>query len=242
MPVDPTKALTPGQWDVSSDEVVPFTADDRVKLSYHSDGFVQFSSETSGRITSGRDPITGKPKGLGLFTHPFENPIWTGPSVSVTIWGIDQFDEVKEADRPLVFEPNDCYYRGCTPDEANAWYLAIYTFPKNVIPPVRHHQGRVVLDVAFEGLNGALASVVQMRVIHLPEEKVFLGLYVNRMMVRFPPKSGWMLGGPGDWTKEQKGHVLKAIYPRDIIPVEGLGSLNRPAMAPSASNKCKSGG
>jgi hypothetical protein len=93
---------------------------------------------------------------------------------------------------------------------------------------VRHYEGRAIVDIALEGLNGPLASVVQMRVIHLPEEKVFLGLYVNRIRVQFPSTSGWILGGPGDWNKDRKGHVLKAIYPRDGIPVDSLSSLSRP--------------
>jgi hypothetical protein len=227
MPIDPAQALTPGEWSVPREACVAFTAEDRVKLSYHSDGFAQFSSEVSGRIISGRDSITGEPKGLGLFARPLDNPIWSGPSVGINLWGIDAFDEVSEAERTVLFEPNDCYHRGCTPDEANAWYVAIYAFPKNVIPPVRYYQGRALLDVAFEGVNGPLTSVVQMRVLQLPEEKVFLGLYVNRLRVGFPQRSGWMLGGPGDWTKDRKGHVLKAIYPRDMIPVDGSSSLSR---------------
>jgi hypothetical protein len=84
MPMDP--ALTPGEWRGAWEAGVAFTAEDRVKLSYNSDGFAQFSSEVSGRITSGRDPVTGEPKGLGLFAHPLDNPIWSGPSVGITLW------------------------------------------------------------------------------------------------------------------------------------------------------------
>jgi hypothetical protein len=39
-----------------------FVADDRVQLSHHWDGFVQFSGENPQKITSGRDPLTGEPK------------------------------------------------------------------------------------------------------------------------------------------------------------------------------------
>src|ERR1700677_305009 len=56
VPVDPAKVLKPGSSVVPWKACVAFTAEDRVKLSYHSDGFAQFSSEISGRITSGRDP------------------------------------------------------------------------------------------------------------------------------------------------------------------------------------------
>jgi hypothetical protein len=229
MPVDRTVMLTPGLHFVSQSDCIHFTAQDRVKLSYHSDGFVQFSSEIAGRIVSGRDPSTGQPKGLGLFTNPLKKPSWSGPSVGITIWGIDEFDETDEVDEAIIFEPNDWYYRGCTPGEANGWQLAIYPFPINVTPPVRYHEGRALLDVASLGLGGFLSPVVQMQVIHLRQEQMFLGLYVNRMMVAFPPKSGWALAGPRGNTQNRKGHVLMATYAADIPEAwtENFPSLSR---------------
>jgi hypothetical protein len=135
LPVDPKTDLGPGERWVPYAECVGFTARDRVKLSYHTDGFAQFSGETPGKIISGRDPATGEPKGLGLFTRPLTSPIRTGPSVGVTIFGIDDFEAVTGRDDPLIFEPSDFYYRGTTPEEANAWILSIYAFPIGVTPP-----------------------------------------------------------------------------------------------------------
>jgi hypothetical protein len=238
MPVDPKILRTPGKFTVSIDQAVGFTADDRVKLSYHTDGFAQFSSEAPGRIISGRDPVTGEPKGLGLFARPLKTPVWSGPSVGVTVWGIDEFEEVEDGDRPvIVFEPADFYYRGCTPSEANAWFLSMYAFPVNIIPPVRWHHEDAVVDVALEGLSGPLVSVVQLKVVHLRREKVFLGLFVNRLVTHFPSESGWNISGPGDYTIERKGHVLIASYPRDGIPVLGRPSLDRtsPVVTPETS-------
>jgi hypothetical protein len=230
MPVDPKVIATPGTFEVSNDDVVGFTVDDRVKLSYHTDGFAQFSSETTGRVISGRDPETGEPKGLGLFTHPLTRPIWSGASVGITVWGIDDFEETKENDKPLVlFEPDEFYYRGCAPQEANGWILSIYAFPINVIPPVRFHRGSMVVDVVLQGLNGPLAAVAQLKVIHLRNEKVFLGVLVNSVITDFPSKSGWALQGPGDYTPERKGHVLMGIYPREMIGLKGRESLDRPS-------------
>lgn len=96
-----------------------------MKLSYHTDGFAQFSGESAGRITSGIDPTTGEPKGLGLFTNPLTAPIRSGPSVGVTVWGMEEFEEAKERDHPLIFEADDFYHRRCTPEDANAWALSI---------------------------------------------------------------------------------------------------------------------
>jgi len=227
MPVGPS-VHTPGPHDIRSVDFVSFTADDRVKLSYHTDGFAQFSGERPGRITSGRDPKTGVPKGLGLMTHPLTSPIWSGPSVAVTAWGLDEFEEIEDGDRPhILFEPQELYYRGCAPDEANAWMISIYAFPINVVPPVRFVQGSAVIDVTVAPLSGPLASVVQMKIIYLRKEKVFLGLYVNRLIASFRSKSGWQLSGPGDFTLNKEGHVLGAVYPRDGVSKDGKVSLDR---------------
>jgi hypothetical protein len=198
-----------------------------VKLSYHTDGFAQFSSETAGKIISGRDPSTGVPKGLGLFTRPLTNPIRTGPSASVSVFGIDEFEGVSGRDDPLIFEPSDFYYRGTTPEEANAWVLSIYAFPIGVTPPVRFRNGNPVLEAALEGLNPPWISVVELKVVHLPAEKIFLGLLLNHIKNSGDPKSGWAISGPGDWTLQQKGYVLMGSYPAIEDAVWGRGSLDR---------------
>lgn len=227
MPIHPSSHRT-GRYSVPLSECVGFTAENRVKLSYHTDGFVQFSGEAPGQIMSGLDPATGEPKGRALNTQSLAAPIWSGPSVTVTIWGIDEFEETKEGDEPLVFEPSEFYYRGCTPDEANGWILLIYVFPMHVMPPpVRFQQGCARLEVTLEGLSGHMTSVVQQKVIDLREERVFLGLFVSRVMTDFPSRSGWTLNGPGDFTRERKGHVLMGIYPREAIDVLGRDSLDR---------------
>jgi len=227
LPVDPKKALAPGEWQSSWAESVAFTVEDRAKLSYHTDGFIQFSSESPGRIISGREPSTGEPKGLGLMTHPLTSPIWTGASASVTAWGLEEFDVAEESKDLMVFEPNEVYFRGCTPDEATAWRVEIYPFPIDVVPPVRFDKGNAYFDMTVQPMNGALAAVVQMKVIHLSQEKVFLGIYINAFIGHFPSSSGWVLGGAGSWGKDRVGHVLKGVYPRELIPVDGRACLDR---------------
>lgn len=233
LPVDPKTDLEPGMRSVSYDQCVGFTASDRVKLSYHTDGFAQFSGEAPGKIISGRDPTTGEPKGLGLFTRPLTRPIQTGASVGITIFGIDDFEAARERDYPLIFEPSDFYYRGSTPEDANTWILSIFAFPIAVTPPVRFKGGNAVLDVALEGLYGPWVSVVELKVVHLPVEKVFLGLMVNHFKSSGRPKSGWSISGPGDWTMQQKGHVLMASYPAMKVAIGGRDSLDRGTKLPA---------
>jgi hypothetical protein len=134
MPIGPD-ILQKLHYQASFSECVSFSANDRVKLSYHADGFAQFSGEVGGRIISGRDPVTKEPKGLGLITHPLAKPIWTGGSVGITMWGIEAFDDAKERDECICFEPDDFYYRDCTPSNASGWHVRIYAFPRSVVPP-----------------------------------------------------------------------------------------------------------
>jgi hypothetical protein len=206
---------------------VSFTVEDRAKLTYHTDGFVQFSSENPGRIISGRDPSSGEPKGLGVISHPLTNPIWTGASASVTAWGLDDFDLASDPKNLLVFEPDEIYYRGYAPDQKISFRIEVYVFPVHVVPPVRFRNGQAVMDTTMQSLNGPIAAVVTMKVIHLPEEKVFLGVYVNAMANLFPPPSGWILGGAGRWGADRPGFVLKGAYPRDLFPQPYHGSLDK---------------
>jgi hypothetical protein len=227
LPVDPKHAITPGPWFVPATDVVAFTVEDRAKLSYHTDGFVQFSSENPGKIISGRDPSSGEPKGLGVMSRPLTDPIWSGPSASVTAWGLDDFDLADERKNLIVFEPDEIYYRACAPGQKIAFHLEVYAFPVDVVPPVRFRNGHPVMDTTVHALNRAMAAIVSMKVILLPEERVFLGVYVNAMANLFPSVSGWVLGGAGKWGPDRPGFVLKGVYPRDLFPQPYQGSLDR---------------
>jgi hypothetical protein len=221
MPV-PADMDDPGTHEISPKSGLAFTAEDRVKLSYHTDGFAQFSGESPGRITSGIDPDTNEPKGIGLFARPLSAPASSGPSVFITIWGIEDFEEAQTKDDLIVFRVDDFYYRGCTPDEANGWILSIYAFPINVVPPIRFAGGEAKFDIAIDPCYGQWFNVIQLKAMHLRKEKVFLGAYVNAVRVGFEEKSGWSLGGPGTVrARGGRGHNLMAFYPR--FPDTGIG-------------------
>jgi hypothetical protein len=216
-------------------ESVSFTVDDRAKLTYHTDGFVQFSGERQGVITSGRDPVTDQPKGLGLFTAPLREPICTGPSVGVQFWGLDQFEELDD-DEALVFAPDHFYYLGCTLASAKSWVLEAFVFPSDIMPPVKFDRGHGYIDVVTNSLNGSLRSVVRMSAVHLPSEQIYLGLVVNRLIVDFPQPSGWVLNGPSDFSPTNgRGHVLMGFYPRPEFPQATAGSLDRTSEVPIAA-------
>lgn len=237
------KLLTSGLQTVAWEECVGFTADNRAKLTYHIDGFAQFSSEDPGKIISGRDPKTGEPKGLGLFTHPLSTPIVSGASVGVTLWGIEEFEVAREDERLITFEPNDVYYRNSTPKDANTWHLAIHAFAIGAVPPLQFEGEQAVMQYQPHPIAGGVpGSVVRLKVIRLQAERVYLGLYVERFVGNWPVTSGWSLSGPGNYTMDQPGYVLKATYPRDRIPVANRDSLDRMTSTPTDTGHAGTGG
>jgi hypothetical protein len=207
-------------------DCVGFTAENRTKLSYHVDGFAQFSSEDQGKIVSGRDPNTGEPKGLGIMARPFSNPTTSGPSVGISVWGLEDFENAAEKENLIVFEPSDFYYRLWGPDETTLWQLGIYLFKG--VPPVRFDGNQAKLDFAltYPPIAGVVGSIVTLKMIRLEAEKVSLGLYVESLVGAFPSKSGWQMSGPGSWSSNKGGYVLHAVYPRDLIPVDQRPSLD----------------
>lgn len=224
VPVDYNRV---GRFAISLNDTIGFTVEDRVKLSYHPDGFAQFSSEAKGRVISGRDPQTGEPKGLGLMTSPLSDPIRTGPSAGITLWGLDQFEALGNTRRSIVFLSEETYYRGCTPDSANAWLIEFFVFPNRYWAGVRNRGGRYVLSMAFRDFE-ASSAVIELVVIPLPGQSCFIGAFASRLHGRFPSPSGWILGGPGQRSVATgKGHILQAFYPRDVTMEPNTSSLNR---------------
>jgi hypothetical protein len=208
-------------------EVVGYSVNDRVKLSYHPDGFAQFSGEAGGKVISGRDPDTGEPKGIGLLTNPLQIPIWSGPTFGVTLWGLQDFEELesKETDA-LIFDEEDLYYRRCTPETANAWMVEAFVFPLRMWGAVRKRGDRYVLVEHFDGFEG-YGATLELYVIPLPNQPVFLGVYASRTEVGFDAPSGWTLNGPGYRDQTGRGRVLMACYPRlPMMEEDKAGSMD----------------
>lgn len=208
-----------------------FSVGDRVKLSYHADGFAQFSSETPGRILSGRDPSTGQPKGLGLMTSPISSPVSSGPTFNVVAWGLLDFEEADgSGSGDLVFTERDLYYRGCEPSTANGYVVEGWVFPSRMWAGVRPRaeDGYQLLTAhhAFE----ATGAVLEWRVIPLPGQPAFVAVMASRLRVRFKAPSGFQLGCPGVRYPDGRGEVLMGLYPElweDSIDAPTC-SLDRP--------------
>lgn len=214
MPLTETQT---GAFNVDAGAMVNFSASDHVKLSYHSDGFVQFSSERHGSILSGRNRESGEPRGLGLISHPLSEPIQTGPSIGCSIWGLSDFSfwKPRKGEAALQFSiPTDYYDEPETQHEAgfgaasDGYAFSIFVFPTNVLE-------NAVGPVATED---ELDMKLPMNIYHRDaffrvklaymSESVVAGVIAKPQKFYFHCASGFQLSGPGDGK-----HNMSAIYP-----------------------------
>ena len=98
---------------------------DKVKLSYHVDGFAEFCADRSDRIAATRDLISGEVKGLGLFSAPLAQPSVGGPAIAITVYGIDQFVIPKEIEGSggigSAWSSSVSSRRGCASRRRTSW-------------------------------------------------------------------------------------------------------------------------
>jgi hypothetical protein len=223
MPADYNKT----SFRVTFNECLNYSAEDRVKLSYHADGFVQFSSETAGKIISGRDPVTGEPKGLGLMTSPISNPIRTGPTFSIAAWPLSDFVTVSEKRATdLLFESPDLYYSSCTPEIANGVLLEAFVFDKAYWSGIRRDaNGEYRLSMFHPGAPGP-GSIREWKIVRLANYQV-IGLSVSLVRVTSPHPSGFSLHGPGVRRRDGTGEVLMAAYPDPTSSSQSKTPLDR---------------
>jgi hypothetical protein len=203
----------PGGHIVKREDMTEYGATDRVKLSYHADGFVQFSGEQQGKIVSGRDEATGEPKGLGIMSSPIDTPISTGPTFSIVAWGLKDFTEAGAvAPGDLVFEEEDFYFRGCTPETATGFLIECFVFPQRLWAGVRRQRNRFVLSLLHRSFEGG-GIVRDWCAVPLPGQKVFLAFSVSRIASAHPAESGFVLSGPGFRRPDGTGETINAWYP-----------------------------
>lgn len=205
--------------------IVRYSASDRVKLSYHVDGFVQFSGENPQTIISGRDPVTKEPKGMGYESYPLATPITSGPSVGMTIWGLDEYLDVghsKKNEHVLVFRQDKM---NCVdhPSVCTGYTVGIFVYNES------SDLSNVVTKNRFKRRNYSIpGSPYTEFVAYLPlaNKSVFLGVIVQRVRVNFPTRSGFILGAPVDRKSHHgsTGVVMQACYPNftRMLPVDSL--------------------
>ncbi len=209
----------PLNYDVKGESWVPFaecigySADDRVKLSFHPDGFVQFSGENPAKIVSGRDPKTGEPKGLGLISNPIQHPIRTGPTFGVSVWGLHEFEKLEsDRDDVLSFSQEEMYYRGCLPGMENGSFIEAFLLEPRYWSGVRGKGSSMTISLCV-GMFEASGTALELKVIPLRDSDTFIAVFASHIRTHFPEESGFTLSGPSESVKGNLKHALMAVYP-----------------------------
>jgi hypothetical protein len=225
---------SPGLSSVNVEECIRYTADHRVKLSYHPNGFIQFSSEVPGTIRSGRDQETSEIKGLGLVTKALSDPIMTGASFGIQVWGLDDFEPLGTDGRRdvITVTEDDLYHRLCNPQTANSYLVEGFIFPQEYWAAIRKRNGRLVLTQSFIGFQ-ASSGVMEFSIIPLHDQPILMGMLVSRMYLSTPdglPRSGFWLSSASD-----SKHQLCAYYPPPPWnhPSESLNYSPEPQASPT---------
>lgn len=209
-------------------ELVPYTAEDRVKLSLHLDGFVQFSGESPGRIVSGREE-DGTPKGLGIMVNRLNTPLSTeGPTFGLLAWGIEEFEGLA-SDSAMVFTEGDTYYRHTTKDDWNAYLIEGFVYPRSFLRRATLHRGRLLLRRHFAKYEGMFTAsgialptraslfqeageIFDLVLVDLGSPHVIVALLVSRTKHEMESPSGFNLSSPSNMKE-----ALCAMYP-NLLP------------------------
>lgn len=212
-------------YEVDEKEYVSFGADERVKFSYHTSGFAQFSGENPRTILSGREG--DQIKGVGILTQPPHIPIKTGPTLGLLFWGIDEFDALPPGAKAEVFGEGD-FYHGGGPELTNACLIEIFHFETRFWSAVRKSNDSYILTMVFQ-MSEAAGAARELRVLELPGQSFFLGVLVSRTRASFEASSGWVINGPSVITDQHEkiGEQIVAFYPKEAVPGKTIsGSIN----------------
>ncbi|WP_133992275.1 hypothetical protein [Dinghuibacter silviterrae] len=191
----------------------------RPQLSIHASGFVQFSGKG---IISGIDSITGEIKGLGLQSKPLNRPVWSGPTFSISCWGLKiGFKIAKDIDEKGIFYDKEMFKNGL-PLEAiqclNTLTIEGWVLPFSDLNPeskiFSSDAGEMILASMPLGKN---IVVRPMRVIRLKSIPCIIGLLPSYRFTDFGSRYefGFILSSPGEKSSANDGtwYVMHAICP-----------------------------
>lgn len=189
-----------------------YIASNSVKLSFHSDGATQFSTmDHKNKIISGRDPVTGEFKGLGIMSRPFTNPVWSGPTFSIVAWGLSQFEVCKPGSEDIIFtaaEMINPYLRSAKQDaiclEAYILSRAKPTASTTDFPGYR-------AIMRYYNSKLAVFGSREIRLIALHNEEALVGVHVAKFPNIFRSRSGYRIASPRD----ENDNGIYAHYPPD---------------------------
>lgn len=208
-----------------------FSADTTVKMSYHKDGFVQFSSNSQKKIISGIDN-EGNIKGLGLYMkNPLYETIKTGPTIGIQIWGLEGFYGLKSKNKEknIMFSENDFIFWDFSSKQFVNWASSKQEWNTYIIEgflfnvsrywsKVEYKKNKLVLNSHKIDYLSHFSNNLEFKVFRFKGQDIFFGFLVRKVKNDFPDrgKSGYLMHSPRDRDENQ----LFASYPALCIPDE----------------------
>lgn len=185
--------------NVEENTTKKFVTTTDVSLSIHRSGFVQFSK--SSKIISGIDKKTGKPKGIGLTgLSLLDNPIKTGPTFGVQIWGIDDFSDLinrKNKVNYIEFKDSDFIYEDCTENDRFFYCFEVYLFSIDKLKYVYKKDGELLITRSFDNYLPSPGKILTLKVILINNCPSFLAILGKKIKIyEEMPRSGYYFGGP----------------------------------------------
>lgn len=170
---------------------IEYRVSSRVKLIYHPDGFVQFSSADTGKIISGSLPAHEflLPKGLGIYTQPITDPISSGPTLGANFRGLGKCKrlDAKEKTPLVIIRREDLVVEMTDPFSPNPEYgIEFWFFPADVRREATLREGRWRLEAEIPGVP----VPVPFRVVDLATRFAFVGILVRRYVGESVEASG----------------------------------------------------
>jgi hypothetical protein len=211
-----------GHFDVPFSAVKPFSASDRVKLSYHPDGFVQFSGEKNSKIISGRDKLTREPRGLGLVTNALNTPVQSGPSVGCGVWGLQDFSAwtYRTNESALLFDDDDFYCEPRDPERhatcRDGFHISFFVFPRAILEDAigpLHTEDEIFMPLPMNIHHRETPFPIKLVCI---SAETALGVIAMSLEYSFDTLSGFELSAPSDGRSS-----MMAIYPPLPLPAPG---------------------
>lgn len=188
------------------------------KYSHHSDGFAQFSMKD--KVISGKDELTGKPKGLGSLSFPLDKTNDGGPFAGLLVWGHENLPAFSPAPEDQCISTDTIFENDLLGDR----------------PPIGLRvEFLYVLKEGTDNPEGAKflryqCGVTGKRLIQiLPTPESYKGNICVDMCfdwVGFQAEQGFAFtGGPGKVDKQNYSENLALIFP-DPFPEKDLKNLN----------------
>ncbi|MBU1131591.1 hypothetical protein KJ840_05675 [Patescibacteria group bacterium] len=205
-----------------------FIVDKTTKLSIHKSGFVQLSGDG---ILSGINKITGKPKGIGIFSSPLHNPVKSGPTFVFNCWGVNESFELLtkriKGHQYIILDKEKGDFTGRFFDQKetilNSYLLEFFIFPEEANKYIYEYNQKPFINHRIVNYIHDPGAIFSHPVLDLK--------YFNGVLCVFPAlihssfaknsKYGYILGSPGGYSKKNKKfgkfNVFHVICPRTLI-------------------------